>query len=241
MITSHTNQTIKSLMKLKQAKYRRAMNAYLIEGYHLVQEAKKAGNIECIIATQELDESVPVIVVSEAIMEKLSFTKTPQPIMAKCSMNRDMKIIDGNRYLLLDGLQDPGNIGTLIRSGLAFGITQVILSHDCVDLYNDKLLRSMQGAHFHISCIKGDLLDYIQMLKKQGVTIVGSALENGKEINQIDQYSKMAYIVGNEGNGIKPEVLSSCDEIAYIPISNIDSLNVAIAGSIMMYHFQPLK
>ena len=138
----------------------------------------------------------------------------------------------------LDDLQDPGNIGTLIRTALAFSIDQVILSNNCVDLYNDKLLRSMQGANFHLSCIYGNLTQLISQLQEKGVVVIGSALENGKNIAQINRYSKMAFVVGNEGNGMNPEVLAKCDDIGYIPINTIESLNVAIAGSIMMYHFK---
>ena len=124
------------------------------------------------------------------IMEKLAFTKTPQPIMARCFIQKDKKLVDGKRYLILDYLQDPGNIGTLIRTALAFGIDQVILSNECVDLYNDKLLRSMQGAHFHLSCLYGDLKEIIPALKEKGVCVVGSALENGRPIHEIKKQEK---------------------------------------------------
>ena len=109
--------------------------------------------------TQSVYENVVYLYLldKKEIMEKLAFTKTPQPIMARCFIQKDKKLVDGKRYLILDYLQDPGNIGTLIRTALAFGIDQVILSNECVDLYNDKLLRSMQGAHFHLSCLYGDL------------------------------------------------------------------------------------
>jgi|GEM_PF-530718 len=148
------------------------------------------------------------------------------------------KLIDGKRYLILDDLQDPGNIGTLIRTALAFSIDQVILSNNCVDLYNDKLLRSMQGANFHINCIYDDLKTVISTLKKNNVKIIGSALENGQDIKQIKISEKMAFIVGNEGNGMNKDILQECDYVGYIPINTIESLNVAIAGSIMMYHFK---
>lgn len=238
MITSISNKTIKSLMKLKQQKYRKEQQAYLVEGDHLVEEARKANRILCLIATKEIECQEKLIIVSKEVMEKLSFTKTPQPIMAKCKMDDYQDLISANRYLLLDGLQDPGNIGTLIRSALAFGIDQVILSNDSVDLYHDKLLRAMQGAHFHIHCIKGDLKQFITKLKQDGVTIIGSALQNGKSIDLIHKQERMAYIVGNEGNGMHQDILDLCDQIAYIPISNMESLNVAVAGSIMMFYFK---
>lgn len=238
MITSSSNNTIKNLLKLKQKKYRNETGLYLIEGEHLVQEATKAGEVEYLISTKDIKSDLSVVLVSSEIMQKLSFTKSPQSIMACCKINKENKLIDGNRYLILDDLQDPGNIGTLIRSALAFSIDQVILSNKCVDLYNDKLLRSMQGANFHVSCIYRDLNEIIPILKKKNVKIVGSALENGQDINKIEKTEKMAIIVGNEGNGMNRDILSQCDYIGYIPIEKIDSLNVAIAGSIMMYFFK---
>lgn len=238
MITSVTNNTIKKLIKLKQKKYRDETGCYLIEGEHLVAEALKAKQVELLISTKSINSELPIIEVSNEVMAKLAFTKSPQSIMAKCTIKTEDRLVDGKRYLILDDLQDPGNIGTLIRTALAFSIDQVILSNKCVDLYNDKLLRSMQGANFHISCIYGDLKDIIPELQANGVRIVGSALENGKNINEIVTYKKMAFVVGNEGNGMNREILAMCDEIGYIPIGMIESLNVAIAGSIMMYHFK---
>lgn len=236
MITSIHNKTVKELMKLKQKKYRE--NYYLVESMHLVEEAVKAKQADLIISTQEVDMGVENLVVSKEVMEKLAFTKTPQPIMARCLIQKDKKLINGKRYLILDNLQDPGNIGTLIRTALAFHIDQVILSRQCVELYNDKLLRAMQGAHFHISCIYEDLKEVIPLLQEKGVQVIGSALENGKAIDTIEPQLKMAYVLGNEGNGMTQEIIDICDQIAYIPISTIESLNVAVAGSIMMYHFQ---
>lgn len=237
MITSASNNTIKALIKLKQKKYRDETGYYLVEGEHLVEEAMKAKQVECLISTKDITSDLPIIVVSNEVMSKLSFTKSPQSIMAKCKIKKEKKLIDGKRYLILDDLQDPGNIGTLIRTALAFSIDQVILSNNCVDLYNDKLLRSMQGANFHISCIYDDLKTVISTLKKNNVKIIGSALENGQDIKQIKISEKMAFIVGNEGNGMNKDILQECDYVGYIPINTIESLNVAIAGSIMMLSF----
>lgn len=238
MITSASNNTIKALIKLKQKKYRDETGYYLVEGEHLVEEAMKAKQVECLISTKDITSDLPIVIVSNEVMSKLSFTKSPQSIMAKCKIKKEKKLIDGKRYLILDDLQDPGNIGTLIRTALAFSIDQVILSNNCVDLYNDKLLRSMQGANFHISCIYDDLKTVISTLKKNNVKIIGSALENGQDIKQIKISEKMAFVVGNEGNGMNKDILQECDYVGYIPINTIESLNVAIAGSIMMYHFK---
>ncbi|MFV0396253.1 MAG: TrmH family RNA methyltransferase [Coprobacillaceae bacterium] len=238
MITSVNNATIKELVKLKQKKYRDETGYYLVEGVHLVEEAINAKQAIILISTKEIKSDLEVLVVSEEVMKKIAFTKQPQSVMAKCKIVKKQMLIETNRYLLLDSLQDPGNVGTLIRTALAFGIKQVILSPTCVDIYNDKVLRSMQGANFYISCIYQKLEEVIPVLQNNNVYVVGSALENGTAIETIIPNQKMAYIVGNEGNGMRKEIMSICDHLAYIPISNIESLNVAVAGSIMMYYFK---
>ncbi len=236
IITSVNNKLIKDLMKLKQKKYRQEY--YLVESAHLVDEAIKKGVADLIITCKPVNTDIETIEVSKEVMEKLAFTKTPQSIMARCKKIDNDEMIEGSRYLILDSLQDPGNVGTLIRTALAFGIDQVILSHQSVDIYNDKVLRSMQGAHFHLSCIYRDLKEVIPLLQEKGVTVVGSALENGKDIHLLEKKEKMAFVLGNEGNGMSQEIIDICDVIGYIPIDTIESLNVAIAGSIMMYHFK---
>ncbi len=237
MITSSSNSTFKELMKLKQKKYRDTH--YLVEGDHLVEDAIANNCCDLIITSDEGFESeIPVFMITEELMKKLAFTKSPQKIMARVKKDNSSELVEGNRYLLLDDLQDPGNIGTLVRTALALGIDQVIMSPNTVDLYNDKMLRSMQGAHFKMPILIRDLSDVIGQLRSQGVKVIGSALEGGKPLDQLEKSLKMAYIVGNEGNGMNPEILALCDEIGYIEIEKIESLNVAIAGSIMMYHFK---
>lgn len=238
MITSTSNNTIKELVKLKQKKYREASGYYLVEGEHLVEEAIKSKQVTCIISTKPVDTKLEVVLVSEEVMKKLAFTMQPQSIMAKCKIVKQDTLLRVKRYVLFDELQDPGNVGTLIRTALAFGIGQIILSPNCVDIYNDKVLRSMQGAHFHIPIMYQELEKIIPVLQSQNVYVVGSALENGKPIETIDKCTNMAYIVGNEGNGMRKEIMDLCDTLAYIPITTMESLNVAIAGSIMMFYFK---
>lgn len=237
MITSSTNQTFKELLKLKQKKYRD--EHYLVEGDHLVDDAIRHGFADLIITTDESYRSdLPVFLISQGLMEKLAFTRTPQNVMARVKKNQDNSLIAGERYLILDGLQDPGNIGTLIRTALAFGIDQVILSDECVDLYNDKLLRSAQGAHFRVSIIKGDLHEVIRQLRASGVYVLATALTGGKPLSTIETREKMAFVLGNEGNGMNQDIIDLCDGIGFIEIGAMESLNVAIAGSILMYHFR---
>lgn len=239
MISSPSNARIKEIMKLKQNKYRKQMKQFIVEGDHLVEEALKYGYVDLIIKSPEyhFECDQEIIEVSDAVLEKLSFVKTPQPIMAVCHY-KEQKLEEGNRYLLLDGLQDPGNIGTLIRTALAFSYTQIIFSDSTVDLYNDKLIRASQGAIFRANVIQTNLKDIIIDLQKNGVKVVGTALYNSVDINQCEKTKKMAIVLGNEGNGMSKEIMAMTDQNVIIPISDIESLNVGVAGGIAMFYFQ---
>ncbi|MDE6954074.1 MAG: RNA methyltransferase [Erysipelotrichales bacterium] len=238
MITSTQNETIKNIMKLKQKKYRDEIGLFLVEGYHLVEEARKAKCVETIITTTSEIYEEKTIHVSSNVMEKLAFTKTPQPIMAICyKKNQRDYSFEGKRYLLLDRVQDPGNVGTILRSSLAFGYDAIIMSKDCVDLYNDKVIRSTQGALFQMNVYIMDLKTAIDELKKQGVQVYGTALRHAHNIQSYQKQEKMAFVMGNEGQGISEEILDVCDDLLYIPICSVESLNVSIAASIIMYHF----
>ncbi len=242
MITSLQNETIKEIMKFKQKKYRDEKDLFLVEGYHLVEEARKANCIQMLITTLEEKFVEKTLYVSDKVMEKLAFTKSPQPIMAICYKNKNQELLKaGKRYLLLDGLQDPGNVGTIMRTALAFGYDQIIMSKDCADLYNDKVIRSTQGALFQMNTCIMDLKEAITFLKQQGIKVYGTCLQNAQSIDQHQTYSQMAFVMGNEGQGVHQEILDLCDERLYIPIQSIESLNVAIAAAITMYHFKEMN
>ena len=238
MITSIQNETIKKIMKLKQKKYRDLEDQFLIEGYHLVEEAKKANCIETIITTLHETFEEPTIYVSSNVMEKLAFTKTPQPIMAICHKPHH-RLFNTNhqRYLLLDNIQDPGNLGTIIRTALALGYDQIIMSYNSVDLYNDKVIRATQGTLFQMSICQMDLIEAITSLQQNDVRVYGTSLHQAQPIHHYQPQDKMAFVLGNEGQGVSQAVLDACDAHLYIPIQAIESLNVAIAGAIVMYHF----
>lgn len=239
MITSIQNETIKSLMKLKQKKYRDETGLFLVEGYHLVEEALKYQCAMKIITTENIQYDIETVQVSQNVMNKLAFTKTPQLIMALCQQLKTQDILEnGKRYLLLDRVQDPGNVGTIMRTALALGYDQVIMSKDCVDLYNDKVIRSTQGALFQMNVCVMDLVEVIVHLQKHDVNVYGTSLHQALSINEYEKQEKMAFVMGNEGQGISQTVLEACDHALYIPIQSIESLNVAVASAIVMYHFQ---
>lgn len=238
MITSIQNEKIKNILKLKQKKYRDESGLFLVEGYHLVEEARKYHCIQMIITTLEESYEEKTLYVSQNIMNKLAFTKTPQPIMAVCQKNRHHFLnLNAKRYLLLDNLQDPGNVGTIIRTSLALGYDQIVMSKDCVDLYNDKVIRSTQGALFQMPICIMDLHEAIRLLKNNHISVYGTSLYHAQSIENYQSEEHMAFVMGNEGQGVHQDILDLCDHLLYIPIQSIESLNVAIASAIVMYHF----
>ncbi len=241
MITSLSNSKMKEIQKLQQKKYRDQYQRYLVEGEHLVEEAFKHHQIDQIIYTGHLPSSyevLPHIEVSEEVFKKLSQVKSPQHIMAVCQMPKVTLTWQGQRYLLLEDIQDPGNAGTLVRSALAFGYDAVIFSHHSVDLFNDKYLRASQGACFQIPCIKMDLKQAITSIHQQGGIVYGTALHQAQSIETYQASNILGLILGNEGQGMSQEIMACCDHLVYIPISGAESLNVAIAGSIAMFYFK---
>ena len=233
------NSRVKQWVKLKKKKYRDEYQEYLVEGDHLVEEALKASQVKTILSLDTLNiAGVECIQVTQEIIDKLTQVDTPQPIMAICKKKAKEQInLSGKKFLLLDQLQDPGNIGTLVRTAYAFNFDQVIFSEGSVDLYNDKFIRASQGACFHIDCIKKDLKEVVETLKQQGISIYGTSLENGQDIQTIEPTLPVALILGNEGNGVSKELLDSTTKNIYIPISGAESLNVAVAGGICMFYF----
>lgn len=240
-INSLTNPQIRQLHKLHNKKYRDQMRKFLIEGYHLIEEAKEQNSLETVLITKEEDkiDGVKNILVSPEIISKLSQTKTPQQIIGVCNFFPEYPIT-GSRFLLLDDIQDPGNLGTLVRSALGFGIDRVILSPNSVDLYNDKFIRSTQGAIFKVKIIKMDILKAIYQLQNR-LPIIGTSL-NGRFLSDISPLSSYALVLGNEGQGINPQILNETDFNVSIEMSpQLESLNVAIAGSIIMYQLSKRK
>lgn len=223
-ITSKDNPKIKMYSKLIQKKYRDEMNMFIIEGHHLVEEAKKHNIIVEVLTS---DDSIEGTYVSQDIINKLSTTQTPQKVIAICNKIESKEL--GNKVLVLDNVQDPGNVGTLIRSALSFWFDSVVVS-GC-DIYNSKVIRSSQGAFFHINTIwTEDISDYFE-----GYQLIGTLLDkSAKKIQDVKFENKFMLIMGNEGKGLSESTINKLDEKTYIDV-NFESLNVAIAGSIFMY------
>ena len=237
--TSTSNEKIKALSRLNEKKYRDQEDLFLIEGEHVVLEAYKKGLIKELIVDEnegfKLD--VPTIHVTSKVIKYLSNLTTPPKIMAVCKKINSNTI--GRKILILDDIQDPGNLGAIIRSAVAFNVDTIVLSVNSVDLYNSKVIRSTQGLLFYLNYIRCDIIDFINKIKHDNYTIYGTKVDGGKILKNVDtKKEKFAIIMGNEGNGLNKNIYPLCDDFIYIEMNNVcESLNVAVATSIILYEF----
>lgn len=229
MIESLENQKVKYLTKLSLAKYRKKEQKFIVEGKHLVDEAKKLNLLEEAFSIYDLDGYTRV---SEAVMKKICNTDTVVSEIGLCKMLDKNEL--SNHILILDGVQDPGNMGALMRSAIAFGFNTIVLGNGCVDIYNDKVIRSSQGAIFKLNFLNENLMDFIPKINNDYI-VYGTDVVNGIELDNVENNTKIAFVLGNEGNGISKEVKSLINKNIYIPMHNTESLNVAVAGGIIMY------
>jgi TrmH family RNA methyltransferase len=226
-IQSLSNSKIKEWNKLKEKKYRDEVGLFLIEGDHLIKEALKNNMV---VATIGLNSSYDYEVTQD-ILNKLSSQKSGTNEIAVVKKIKEKEIM-GN-VIILDNIQDPGNLGTIIRSAVAFNIDTIILSLDSVDLYNDKVIRASEGMLFNINIIRKDLKEAINELKKDNYTIYATTVSN---TGSFEKDNKKALIIGNEGNGIRSEILELCDKNITIPMNEkCESLNAGVCASILMY------
>lgn len=236
LYTSIENKKIKELKKLNTKKYRDLNNLFIVEGEHLVLEAYKNGVLKELILEEntKLNLNVETNYATYNVLKYISNLDTPNKIIGICEkLNKNLV---GNRVLILDDIQDPGNLGTIIRSAVAFNIDTIVLSKNTVDLYNPKVIRATQGMIFHINIIEKNLTEFISNLKQNQYKIFSTNVVNGKSIKNVEKSEKFAIIVGNEGKGVSNEVNSLCDEFIYIEMNNkCESLNVAVATSIILY------
>lgn len=244
MITSIQNEQVKKWRRLHKRKGREKSNSFLVEGVHLVEEACRSGweVLEIIlqenIEAPQICEDIPHTYVSEKVFAHLSQTQTPQGIAALVKMRPTERTVSAN-VLLIDAIQDPGNLGTIIRTADAAGFDTVILGDHTVDVYNDKTIRSTQGSLFHVSIMNRNLKQVIPKLQEDGYTVWASALENAEVYNEVSPTNKTALIVGNEGAGIDESLLELADTIVKIPIhGQAESLNVSVAAGILMYYIK---
>lgn len=242
VITSLENKKVKDLVKLQKKKYRDLIGTFMVEGEHLVIEADKASVLKEVIVLEGKDFSfsVPCTYVTYEVMKKISNMDSVPDIIGVCSKSDKTDIV-GNKILLLDDIQDPGNLGTIIRSAVAFNVSTIILSSLTVDLYNSKVLRATQGMLFHINIIRMDSCDAINNLKSMGYKIYGTSVLNGVDVRSLSDkdIEKVCLIMGNEGNGVSTDILNMTDKNLYIKMNDeVESLNVGVACSILLYELE---
>ncbi|MCI6330233.1 MAG: RNA methyltransferase [Erysipelotrichaceae bacterium] len=239
-ISSKQNTKIKEIGKLiSDNSYRKERNEFVIEGFHLLEMALEDKLVKAIFSLEpikNIDEKITNYIVSEDILKKISTQKNPQGVVAICSMRKE-KEISHNNVLYLDGVSDPGNLGTLLRTALAFSFKDVILSKGSVSLYNEKTISSSQGAIFRLNIISGDEQNLID-LKEKGYKILATEIKGSVELKNIKKSDKQVLILGNEAHGVNEKILNLADERIRIDINEIESLNVAICGAIMMHYLR---
>ncbi|WP_412988234.1 TrmH family RNA methyltransferase [Pediococcus siamensis] len=250
-ILSTQNSRVKEWEKLKTKKGRRKTGRYLLEGRHLVNEVLQSGaELDYVVSTQaELDVitfTVPeekLVIISEKIADRLSDTVTTQGIFAIVQIpnqQRQLAEPQGNEagaWLFLDNIQDPGNIGTMVRTADAAGFAGVVFGKGTADIFNPKVQRAMQGSQFHIQLILGNLEIWLKQFQAAHYPVYGTELNpQAKQYTDIEQVRDFALIMGNEGNGMSQELLKQTTANVYIPITGqAESLNVAVAAGILMF------
>lgn len=235
MIESVNNDKVKYWAKLKDRKYQKEEGLFLVEGEHLVEEANKVGLLKEVITLigNNIDYE-NATVVSENVMKKLTnLTNIPRIIgVVKCIKEKE---ITGN-VVLLDAVSDPGNLGTIIRSSVAFGIDTVVLGTGCVSIYNPKVVRATEGLMFHLNVVEKPLEEVISELKQRDYRIYATDVIQGNTLKTTKFAPKTAIIMGNEGAGVSSKIKNLSDEFLYIEMSDsCESLNVGVATSIILH------
>ena len=247
IITSRENKIFKTAMAIKQAKGRNEHGMFLIEGVRSVRDAiAKGEKLFCIIEKDGVKTNFnfdcPAYTLAPKLFLDIADTVTSQGVIAVCRIKKktleDIKNANKNCVVMCEALQDPGNIGTVIRTAHAADCAGVILSKGCCDLYNSKIVRSTMSSMFSIPVVQNaDADSVIEFFKKYGYTIAAGALtENALDFYDADLNGKHLIIIGNEGNGVKESTLNQCDKVLKIPMrTDAESLNAAVAGSVMIY------
>ncbi|PTL39890.1 TrmH family RNA methyltransferase [Alkalicoccus saliphilus] len=246
-IASAQNPRIKAWKKLQRKRERDRSGLFLVEGEHLVEEALKSNiNVKEIIVVEDRElpkewavTEVEVVRVTERVFQELAETETPQGMIAVCEKPPpENMLFESGRYLFLDRIQDPGNLGNLVRTAEAAGLQGVVFGSGCADPYNGKVVRSTQGALFYMPVQQMDLSEALEHCRANRVPVFGTSL-NGSTYSAIAPQESFALLMGNEGSGVDPSLLEQTDHNLYIPVhGRSDSLNVSVAAGILIYHLR---
>lgn len=248
-IESVQNSLVKHWKKLVLTrKERDKSKEFLVEGFHLVEEAlKKENAILTLIVREDVvipkswhTEEIQIVEVPSIVAKEFAETERSQGVFAHCRQPEHLEDDYSlwGKLLLIDAVQDPGNVGTMIRTADAAGIDAVILGKGTADPYNPKTVRSAQGSHFNIPVVSGDLSEWVKQSKQLGLSLIGTGLTNSVKYTDIEVGKKFALLVGNEGSGVAPDLLAQTDNNVIIPLyGKAESLNVAVATGILLYAY----
>lgn len=243
IISSKENEIIKEVKKLKEKKYRK--DKYIVEGIKMVEEAiREHQDIELIVIKQDLSLNMDLsdyktITVTENVFNVLTDVDTPQGILAVIKKQKAKDIDEQADYIVaLDGVQDPGNLGTILRTMDSANLSQLIVSKNTVDAYSPKVVRSTMGSIYRVNVIEvEDLKTVLDNLKKKGFETVVTSLDTDNSIYDVD-YSKKIVVIGNEANGVSKEIQEQADKKVKITmLGKTESLNVSVATGIMIYEY----
>lgn len=242
IITSKANSVVKNAKKLHQKKYRKS--AYLIEGWHLFEEAVQSGvTIEKIFTLENYQDQLAAfpqtVWVSEDILLDLADSQTPQGIVAVVQKEEVGQVdFSQGKFLFLEDVQDPGNVGTIIRTADAAGFTGVIVSDKSADIYSLKTLRSMQGSHFHLPIYRMSSQALLKETKEAAIPVLATTLsKDSVDYRELPPIENFVLVMGNEGQGISPLMAESADQLVHISMKGqAESLNVAVAAGILIFH-----
>lgn len=231
VITSRNNERVKFACSLKENNNRKKYQLFLAETYKSLEMAINNNVVVEVFTLKYLDipDNIPQNLVSEDVLKKLSSNVNPEGVVFIAKM-QECKISDPHKILFLNEINDPGNMGTLLRTALAFSYDLVVLSENCVSIYNEKVVNSSKGAIFQIPVVKGKLKDY----KGTHKILVSNLSKNAVPLDEVEHPEKFVLVLGNESHGVNKETRLLADQEIIIPINNIDSLNVAVAGGILM-------
>ncbi len=249
IISSTQNPIIKTIIQLQKKKAtRKKEKLFIVEGIKSINEIPANYQVRYYITTPELTkqqihalEGKRWIVVTEEVYKTISDTTTPQGAMAVVEIpevSLDKLTFEKQRFhLVLENIQDPGNLGTIIRTAHAFGVQAILITKGSVDLYSPKVVRATMGSLFHVNiCIDYDIEEYVSHLQKAKIPIYATALEEAKPLFDVDFKEQLAIVIGNEGNGVSEYIKKAADHKIMIPMpGGSESLNASVATSICIY------
>lgn len=246
MIESAQNKIFKEAMLLKDKKYRQKAGLFLVEGLKQTEEIRGSWNIKQIFISKSFSQKQSYetkhksFIISDSLFNKISSTETPQGILAvveKKAYDSEKILKENGFFIILEKIQDPGNLGTIIRSADAFGAKAVFVSKGSADIYSDKTIRSTMGSFFHLPVIENiETGKILTLMKKEKIKTFAASLNGKTYLKDTVFPEKSAIIIGNESKGLMPDVLKNADYLIKIEIpGNAESLNAAVAASIIMY------